>query len=100
MINWWIPAALQKEIIESTKINECKNGCIGIDLALRPPHALQLLGQGALDAVDALSLGRGSFPCRPMRTNRQPKRSGRGWTREAKLRRVAARVKVAHVAHV
>jgi len=30
MINWWIPAALQKEIIESTKINECKNGCIGI----------------------------------------------------------------------
>jgi len=30
MVNWWIPAALQKEIIESTKINECKNGCIGI----------------------------------------------------------------------
>lgn len=30
MINWWIPAALQKELIESTKINECKNGCIGI----------------------------------------------------------------------
>lgn len=29
MINWWIPAALQKEIIESTKINECKNGLIG-----------------------------------------------------------------------
>jgi NADH dehydrogenase FAD-containing subunit len=30
MVNWWIPAALQKEIIESTKINECKNGIIGI----------------------------------------------------------------------
>jgi len=29
-VNWWIPGALQKEIIESTKINECKNGCIGI----------------------------------------------------------------------
>jgi len=30
MVNWWIPAALQKDIIESTKINECKNGCVGI----------------------------------------------------------------------
>jgi len=30
MINWWIPAALQKEIIETTKIHECKNGCIGL----------------------------------------------------------------------
>merc|ERR1712151_184803 len=30
MVNWWIPAALQKEVIESTKINECKNGCLGI----------------------------------------------------------------------
>jgi NADH dehydrogenase FAD-containing subunit len=29
MVNWWIPAALQKEIIESTKIHECKNGCLG-----------------------------------------------------------------------
>jgi len=29
MVNWWIPAALQKEIIETTKINECKNGIIG-----------------------------------------------------------------------
>jgi len=30
MVNWWIPAALQKEIIETTKINECKNGIMGI----------------------------------------------------------------------
>jgi len=29
MVNWWIPAALQKEIIETTKINECRNGIIG-----------------------------------------------------------------------
>jgi len=30
MVNWWLPAALQKEIIETTKVNECKNGLIGI----------------------------------------------------------------------
>merc|ERR1711908_148393 len=30
MVNWWLPAAIQKEIIETTKINECKNGIIGI----------------------------------------------------------------------
>jgi hypothetical protein len=30
MINWWIPAALQKEIIETSKIDECKNGCTGL----------------------------------------------------------------------
>jgi len=30
MVNWWIPAALQKEIIETTKINECKNGIVGV----------------------------------------------------------------------
>jgi len=30
MINWWIPAALQKEVIETTKINECKDGLIGV----------------------------------------------------------------------
>jgi len=29
MVNWWYPAALQKEIIESTKINECKHIIIG-----------------------------------------------------------------------
>jgi len=29
MVNWWIPAALQKEIIETTKIDECANGWIG-----------------------------------------------------------------------
>merc|ERR1719261_1682032 len=26
MVNWWIFAALQKEIIETSKVNECKNG--------------------------------------------------------------------------
>jgi len=30
MVNWWLPAALQKEIIETSKVNECKNGIIGI----------------------------------------------------------------------
>mmetsp|Transcript_50977 Transcript_50977/g.70056 ORF Transcript_50977/g.70056 Transcript_50977/m.70056 type:complete len:443 (-) Transcript_50977:102-1430(-) len=30
MVNWWIPAALQKELIEQTKINECRNCTIGI----------------------------------------------------------------------
>jgi len=30
MVNWWIPAALQKEVIETTKINECKDSCIGV----------------------------------------------------------------------
>merc|ERR1712232_409053 len=29
MVNWWIPAALQKEIIETTKIDECKDRLIG-----------------------------------------------------------------------
>jgi len=29
MVNWWIPGALQKELIESTKINECKDIWIG-----------------------------------------------------------------------
>jgi len=29
MVNWWIPAALQKELIETTKIDECKNRPIG-----------------------------------------------------------------------
>jgi len=29
MVNWWYPAALQKEIIETTKIDECKHGIIG-----------------------------------------------------------------------
>jgi NADH dehydrogenase FAD-containing subunit len=29
MVNWWYPAALQKEIIETTKINECQDKFIG-----------------------------------------------------------------------
>jgi len=29
MVNWWIWAALQKEVIETTKIDECKNRPIG-----------------------------------------------------------------------
>jgi len=29
MVNWWYPAALQKELIETTKINECKDIWIG-----------------------------------------------------------------------
>lgn len=29
MVNWWLPAAIQKEFIETTKIDECKDGCVG-----------------------------------------------------------------------
>ena len=32
MVNWWIPAALQKEIIETSKIDECRpfgSGAVG-----------------------------------------------------------------------
>jgi len=29
MVNWWMPAAIQKELIETTKIDECKDNCIG-----------------------------------------------------------------------
>jgi hypothetical protein len=29
MVNWWIPAALQKEIIETTKVDECRDRPIG-----------------------------------------------------------------------
>merc|ERR1712050_725585 len=29
MVNWWLPAAIQKEIIETTKVDECRNGLIG-----------------------------------------------------------------------
>jgi len=29
MVNWWWPAAIQKELIETTKVNECKDGFIG-----------------------------------------------------------------------
>eukprot|EP00928_Gymnodinium_smaydae_P053009 TRINITY_DN370_c1_g1_i2.p2 TRINITY_DN370_c1_g1~~TRINITY_DN370_c1_g1_i2.p2 ORF type:complete len:113 (-),score=26.93 TRINITY_DN370_c1_g1_i2:95-406(-) len=29
MVNWWIPAALQKELIETTKIDECRDRPIG-----------------------------------------------------------------------
>jgi len=30
MVNWWYPAAIQKEIIETTKVDEMKDNCIGI----------------------------------------------------------------------
>merc|ERR1712217_886432 len=29
MVNWWIWAALQKEVIETTKVDECKDRFIG-----------------------------------------------------------------------
>jgi hypothetical protein len=29
MVNWWVPAALQKEIIETTKVDECRDRPIG-----------------------------------------------------------------------
>merc|ERR1719149_290262 len=30
MVNWWWPAAIQKDLIEFTKVLECKNNIIGI----------------------------------------------------------------------
>lgn len=48
MVNWWVPAALQKEVIETTKVNECANGflgrCIWHMVHFTPVH---LFGQGA-----------------------------------------------------
>jgi len=48
MVNWWIPAALQKEVIETSKINECKNGLLGILIWHFVHHTpVHLWGQGA-----------------------------------------------------
>merc|ERR1712039_800804 len=47
MVNWWIPAALQKEIIETTKIDECKDGWIGICIWHFVHHTpINLFGRG------------------------------------------------------
>jgi len=47
MVNWWLPAALQKEIIETTKVNECKNGIIGVCIWYFVHHTpVNLFGKG------------------------------------------------------
>ena len=47
MVNWWIPAALQKEVIESTKIDACKDEWIGFLSGHFVHHTLVLLfGKG------------------------------------------------------
>jgi hypothetical protein len=47
MVNWWLPAAIQKEIIETTKVNECKNGIIGICIWHFVHHTpVNLFGRG------------------------------------------------------
>merc|ERR1719333_1253038 len=47
MVNWWIPGALQKEVIETTKVNECKNGIIGILIWHFVHHTpINLFGRG------------------------------------------------------
>jgi NADH dehydrogenase FAD-containing subunit len=49
MVNWWLPAALQKEIIETSKVNECKNGIIGICIWHFVHHTpVHLFGDGPL----------------------------------------------------
>merc|ERR1740127_158898 len=49
MVNWWLPAALQKEIIETSKVNECKNGIIGICIWHFVHHTpVHLFGEGPL----------------------------------------------------
>jgi len=47
MVNWWLPGALQKEIIVTTKINECKNSIIGICIWHFVHHTpVNLFGRG------------------------------------------------------
>jgi len=49
MVNWWIPAALQKEIIETSKIDECKDRLIGICIWHFVHHTpMNLWGKGPL----------------------------------------------------
>jgi len=50
MVNWWYPAALQKEIIETTKIDECKHGLVGRCIWHFVHHTpLHLFGRGPLN---------------------------------------------------
>jgi hypothetical protein len=47
MVNWWLPAAIQKEIIETSKVNECKNGIVGICIWHFVHHTpINLFGRG------------------------------------------------------
>merc|ERR1712056_172168 len=47
MVNWWYPAALQKEIIETTKIDECRDVWIGKWIWYFVHHTpLNLFGRG------------------------------------------------------
>merc|ERR1712070_1158928 len=47
MVNWWLPAAIQKEIIETSKVNECKNGIVGIYIWHFVHHTpINLFGRG------------------------------------------------------
>jgi len=49
MVNWYWPAALQKEIIETTKVDECKGGLIGFMIWHFVHHTpIHLFGRGPL----------------------------------------------------
>merc|ERR1712151_414146 len=49
MVNWWYPAALQKEIIEITKIMECRRNLIGMAIWYFVHHTpINLWGKGPL----------------------------------------------------
>jgi len=49
LVNWWWPAAIQKEIIETTKTDECKDGLIGILIWHFVHHTpVNLWGRGSL----------------------------------------------------
>merc|ERR1719230_664769 len=49
MVNWWIWAALQKEIIETSKVDECRDGCTGILIWHFVHHTpIHLFGRGPL----------------------------------------------------
>ena len=47
MVNWWIPAALQKEIIEKTKVDECRDRWLGVLIWHFVHHTpVNLVGRG------------------------------------------------------
>merc|ERR1712217_33833 len=57
MVNWWYPAALQKEIIEITKVMECRNNIIGKLIWFFVHHTpVNLWGRGAKVPYDAHEL--------------------------------------------
>merc|ERR1712113_440507 len=65
MVNWWIFAALQKEIIETSKVNEAKDRCVGLLIWHFVPHTpINCWGQGPF-----LPMSRRKTHCEPACTS-------------------------------